>query len=123
MKKLALLLSALLLLPLAALAELNYQVKSANQICFPDFNQMTAYFQNAADWIFVTPENLEEHFDMVLARGGTEEQIRERDHRDMTRPIAPLKQADDAVLVDTCDMTIDEVVDKILSIIDEKIGG
>ena len=52
-----------------------------------------------------------------------EEQIRERDHRDMTRPIAPLKQADDAVLVDTCDMTIDEVVDKILSIIDEKIGG
>ena len=52
-----------------------------------------------------------------------EEQIRERDHRDMTRPIAPLKQADDAVLVDTSDMTIDEVVDKILSIIDEKIGG
>ncbi|MBQ9049678.1 MAG: (d)CMP kinase [Lachnospiraceae bacterium] len=50
-------------------------------------------------------------------------QIRERDHRDMTRPIAPLKQADDAVLVDTSDMTIDEVVDKILSIIDEKIGG
>ena len=41
----------------------------------------------------------------------------------MTRPIAPLKQADDAVLVDTSDMTIDEVVDKILSIIDEKIGG
>lgn len=78
MKKLALLLSALLLLPLAALAELNYQVKSANQICFPDFNQMTAYFQNAADWIFVTPENLEEHFDMVLARGGTEEEIRQR---------------------------------------------
>lgn len=52
-----------------------------------------------------------------------EAQIRERDHRDMTRPIAPLKQADDAVPVDTSDMTIDEVVDKILSIIDEKIGG
>ena len=51
------------------------------------------------------------------------EQIRERDHRDMNRPIAPLKQADDAVLVDTSDMTIEEVVDKILSIIDEKIAG
>ena len=50
------------------------------------------------------------------------EQIRERDYRDMNRPIAPLKQADDAVLVDTSDMTIDEVVEKILSIIDEKIG-
>lgn len=52
-----------------------------------------------------------------------EAQIRERDYRDMNRPIAPLKQAEDAVLVDTSDMTIDEVVDKILSIIDEKIGG
>ena len=41
----------------------------------------------------------------------------------MNRPIAPLKQADDAVLVDTSDMTIEEVVDKILSIIDEKIAG
>ena len=51
------------------------------------------------------------------------EQIRERDHRDMNRPIAPLKQADDAVLVDTSDMTIEDVVDKILSIIDEKIAG
>ena len=52
-----------------------------------------------------------------------EAQIRERDYRDMNRPIAPLKQAEDAVRVDTSDMTIDEVVDKILSIIDEKIGG
>ena len=52
-----------------------------------------------------------------------EAQIRERDYRDMNRPIAPLKQAEDAVRVDTSDMTIDEVVAKILSIIDEKIGG
>lgn len=36
--------------------------------------------------------------------------IEERDHRDMTREIAPLKQAEDAVLVDSSDMTIDEVV-------------
>ena len=36
--------------------------------------------------------------------------IEERDHRDMTREIAPLKQADDAVLVDSSDMTIEEVV-------------
>jgi hypothetical protein len=52
-----------------------------------------------------------------------EAQIRERDHRDMNRPIAPLKQAEDAVLVDTSDMTIDEVVEKILQVIDEKIGN
>ena len=48
-------------------------------------------------------------------------QIRERDERDMNREISPLRKADDAVLVDTSDMTIDEVADRILSIVDEKI--
>ena len=41
--------------------------------------------------------------------------IRERDERDMTREIAPLKKADDAVLVDSSDMTIQQVVDEICS--------
>lgn len=50
-------------------------------------------------------------------------QIKERDERDMNRAISPLKQADDAVLVDTSELTVDEVVERILSIIDEKIGG
>lgn len=39
--------------------------------------------------------------------------IEERDTRDMNREIAPLKQAEDAVYVDSSDMTIDEVVDAI----------
>ena len=46
----------------------------------------------------------------------------ERDHRDMTREVSPLKQADDAVLVDTSDMTIDEVTERILRIVEEKTG-
>ena len=41
--------------------------------------------------------------------------IQERDERDMTREIAPLKKAEDAILVDSSDMTIDEVVSKICS--------
>lgn len=41
--------------------------------------------------------------------------IEERDNRDMTREIAPLRQAEDAVLVDSSDMTIQEVVDRICS--------
>lgn len=44
--------------------------------------------------------------------------IEERDHRDMTREISPLKQADDAILVDTSDMTIEQVVEKIVSLCD-----
>lgn len=41
--------------------------------------------------------------------------IQERDERDMTRKTAPLKQAEDAILVDSSEMTISEVVDKICS--------
>lgn len=41
--------------------------------------------------------------------------IEERDYRDMHREIAPLRQAVDAVLVDSSDMTIDEVVEAILA--------
>ncbi len=44
-----------------------------------------------------------------------EEDIKERDYRDMTRKVSPLKQAEDAILVDSSDMTIDEVVQKIIS--------
>lgn len=47
-------------------------------------------------------------------------QIRERDERDMNREISPLKQAEDAVLVDTSDMTIEEVTQRIMEIIEEK---
>ena len=36
--------------------------------------------------------------------------IKERDERDCTRKIAPLRQAEDAVLIDSSDMTIEEVV-------------
>jgi len=45
-----------------------------------------------------------------------EQDIIERDHRDMNREISPLKQADDAVLVDSSDMTIEEVIAKIISL-------
>lgn len=42
--------------------------------------------------------------------------IEERDTRDMNRDIAPLRQAEDAVLVDSSNMTIDEVVEAIKSL-------
>ena len=42
--------------------------------------------------------------------------IQERDERDMTREIAPLKQAEDAVLVDSSHMTIEEVVKAIVDL-------
>lgn len=42
-----------------------------------------------------------------------EKDMAERDYRDMNRDTAPLKQAEDAILVDSSDMTIDEVVERI----------
>lgn len=48
-----------------------------------------------------------------------EKDIIERDYRDMNREISPLKKADDAVLIDSSDMTIDEVVEKMISLVQE----
>ena len=45
-----------------------------------------------------------------------EKDIEDRDYRDMHREASPLKQADDAVLVDTSDMSIEEVADKIIEL-------
>lgn len=46
-----------------------------------------------------------------------EADIEKRDYQDMHRDIAPLKQAEDAVYIDSSNMTIDEVVEKICSAI------
>ena len=48
-----------------------------------------------------------------------EEDIIARDEQDMNREIAQLKQAEDAVLVDSSYMTIEEVVDKIIEIVEK----
>lgn len=49
-----------------------------------------------------------------------EKDIEERDYRDTHRTTSPLKQAEDAVLVDTSEMNIDEVVETIRKICQEK---
>lgn len=60
------------------------------------------------------------------AKGGTdtleeiERKIIARDYDDMNRLISPLRQAEDAVLVDSSDMTIDQVVDRIMEICHKK---
>ena len=47
----------------------------------------------------------------------------ERDRRDSTRAVAPLRKAADAVEVDTSEMTLDEVVDAVVRVIREKVGA
>lgn len=56
-------------------------------------------------------ENLEKGMEADIEE--IKRDISERDRRDMTRSEAPLKKAEDAVEIDTSDMTIDEVTDEI----------
>ena len=85
----------------------------------------TCVLPNADTKIYLTASSqvrAKRRFDELTQKGEScdlqkiEEDIIERDHRDMTRDISPLKQAEDAVLVDSSDMTIDEVVEKIISL-------
>ena len=55
------------------------------------------------------------HFDDDLEK--IRQDIEDRDYRDMHRETSPLKQAADAVLVDTSDMTIEQVIDRIVELI------
>lgn len=55
-------------------------------------------------------KGMEADFDQIA------KDIEERDYRDSHREISPLKQADDAILVDSSNMTIDEVVETIINL-------
>jgi cytidylate kinase len=50
-------------------------------------------------------------------------EVRERDARDMTRADAPLKPAEDAVILDTSEMTVDEAVTRALALVEAARGG
>ena len=63
----------------------------------------------------LTAKGTETTLEKVLA------EVKQRDLQDTTRPIAPLKQAKDAVLVDTSELDIDGVIAAIKAIVAEKI--
>lgn len=68
-------------------------------------------------------------FDELTAKGEScnlkeiEKDIIERDKRDMTRKESPLKKAEDAILVDSSDMTIEEVISEITDICEKQKGS
>lgn len=48
--------------------------------------------------------------------GALSQEIRERDLRDSTRPVAPLRPAEDAITLDSTGLTIEQVVDQVLAL-------
>ncbi|MFD1419127.1 (d)CMP kinase [Companilactobacillus keshanensis] len=63
-------------------------------------------------------DNKERGIDVPLAQ--LEDEISTRDYKDSHREISPLKKADDAIEVDTSDMTIEQVVKRVTEIVNEK---
>ena len=65
-------------------------------------------------------------FDELQAKGSKDtfekvlKEVNDRDHADMTRAVAPLKQTKSHILVDTSDMTIEQVIAHMGSIVREK---
>lgn len=68
-------------------------------------------------------------YDELLAKGMKAEynkvleEMIQRDYQDSHRAIAPLKQADDAVLVDTSEMNLEQVLEALENIVKEKTGN
>ncbi|WP_066385088.1 (d)CMP kinase [Neobacillus mesonae] len=65
-------------------------------------------------------ENMQKGFPSDLER--LKQEISLRDKIDSEREAAPLKKAEDAVEIDTTSLTIPEVVDQIMALVDERIG-
>ncbi len=90
----------------------------------------TVVLPNATVKIFLTASaevRAKRRTDELLAKGQqadyaqTLKDIQQRDYQDTHRPIAPLKQAEDAVLLDTSDLDIAGVLTAMKKIIEEKI--
>ena len=64
----------------------------------------------------LTEKGIQADFDTVLR------EIAQRDHNDMTRAVAPLRQADDAVLLDNSELNAEETIDAALQIIRSKVA-
>jgi len=112
------------------LLELQHKLAATSDVVMDGRDIGTVVLPNAQVKIFLTASSkvrAKRRYDELTAKGEKadidmiEADIIERDSRDMNRAISPLKQAEDAVLVDTSDMTIEEVVENILSIIKSKI--
>ena len=60
--------------------------------------------------------------DISVSLPGLFQSIQSRDERDMSRKASPLVPAEDAHVIDSTSMTIDEVLDVVLSVVTKKLG-
>lgn len=102
------------------------QALAASKDCIMDGRDIgTCVLPNADLKIYLTASSevrAKRRYDELTAKGEIcdlekiRQDIEDRDYRDMHRDVSPLRQAEDAILVDTSYMTIEEVVDKIMEL-------
>ena len=80
------------------------------------FLTATAQERARRRWLQLRERGVDEPFEKVLA------ELTARDAQDMNRPTDPLRQAEDAVLVDSTELTPEQTVDVIVKIVEEAYG-
>ncbi len=112
----------------AKLLDIQRQIAGENNVVMDGRDIGTHVLPNAQCKIYLTASSAtraKRRYDELTAKGQTcdlseiEKDIIERDHRDMNREIAPLKQAEDAVYLDTSELNIEEVVTRIEEIMED----
>jgi cytidylate kinase len=115
-----------------ALLDTQRQCAAAGNIVVDGRDIGTVVFPQAEVKIFLTASVQErarrrrvelEGKGVKIAQDQMEKDIAARDDYDSSREVAPLRAAADAIEVDTTDLTIEQVVDKVAAIIDGKING
>lgn len=110
------------------LLDLQRDLARKNNVVMDGRDIGTHVLPDANPKIFLTASakvRAKRRYDELVAKGETpdlfriEKDIIERDQRDMNREIAPLKQAEDAILVDSSALTIEEVEEKIIALVRE----
>lgn len=111
------------------LVELQRQLAAKTDVVMDGRDIGTCVLPDANVKVYLTASTgcrAKRRYDELSAKGEDcnleeiEADIRERDERDMTREFSPLRQAEDAVLVDSSDMTVEEVIGKIISLVQVK---
>lgn len=113
----------------AFLFNLQRDIAASNNVIMDGRDIGTVILPNADVKIFLTasPEKrAERRYQEHIAKGENvelatlQEEIKTRDYNDSNREIVPLRQADDAVLVDTTSLDLKASIEKVLSVINKK---
>jgi cytidylate kinase len=115
-----------------SLVRLQRQFAEGRQIVSEGRDQGTIVFPGAACKFFLEarPEvRARRRHEQLLASGESSdlqslvEEIRERDERDANRPVAPLRPAEDAECIDTSDLSLEDVLNRMESRVRETLDG